>query len=195
MTATTEITTQREPRTAFGFSMARQGAGARSRPARSTTRSEASPTSSRQVYFSTDSIYVKKIEAAGYEYAILSSLRVRHSGDSPEDPPPSDKARFHEREAAIQRRKDHVKRALLRLPGVRAAEISVETGSMTRMRHRCVAAHELSLTKASRGGRMSKTRERAEPSRGSPYRRSAIADYIAFRDASTFRPWRDSSRV
>jgi GT2 family glycosyltransferase len=79
------------------------------------------PTSSRQVYFSTDSIYVKKIEAAGYEYAILSSLRVRHSGDSPEDPPPSNKARFHEREAAIQRRKDRVKRALLRLPGVRAA--------------------------------------------------------------------------
>ena len=79
------------------------------------------PTKSKQLYFSTDSIYVKKVRTAGYDTAILASLRVRHSGDRAEAPPPPMKASFNEREAAIQRRKDHVKRALLLVPGVRAA--------------------------------------------------------------------------
>jgi GT2 family glycosyltransferase len=79
------------------------------------------PITSKLVYFSTDTLYVDKIWNAGYKYAILPSVRVRHSGDAAGAAPPPHKARFHEREAAIQRRKDRVKRVLLRLPGVRAA--------------------------------------------------------------------------
>lgn len=79
------------------------------------------PTTSKRVYFSTDTLYVDQIWNAGYKYAILPSVRVTHSGDNAGAPPPPHKARFHEREAIAQQRKDRVKRVLLRLPGVRAA--------------------------------------------------------------------------
>jgi len=79
------------------------------------------PRRSRRTYFSTDSNYVNKLRKAGYVGAILPSVRVRHSGDPPGPPASPEKARFHRREDEWQRKKDLVKRALLRLPGVRTA--------------------------------------------------------------------------
>ena len=79
------------------------------------------PTKRSSVYFSTDSIYVKRIKKAGYVSAIFPSVRVLHSGDRAGSPTPPNKARYHDREAAIQRRKNYIKRALLLLPGVRRA--------------------------------------------------------------------------
>ena len=79
------------------------------------------PQSSRHVYFSTDSIYVKKVRAAGYETGILGSLRVLHRGDRAGERPAAEKERFHRREAVIQRRRNLIKRALLLIPGVRAS--------------------------------------------------------------------------
>ena len=79
------------------------------------------PTKSKRLYFSTDTIYVKKIRSAGYETAMLPSLRVRHRGDRADAPPPPAKAEFHDRYAASQARKNRVKHVLLLVPGLRAA--------------------------------------------------------------------------
>jgi hypothetical protein len=77
------------------------------------------PAKSRRVYFSTDSIYTKKIRIAGYKHGILADLRVHHSGDRAGEEPPPLKARFHDHRAAVARRKDTVKRLLLLVPGLR----------------------------------------------------------------------------
>jgi GT2 family glycosyltransferase len=79
------------------------------------------PDEHRFVYFCTDAVYVKKIEKAGYRYGILPELRVRHSGDRAGAQPPPLKAEFHDHQALIARRKDTIKRVLLVVPGIRAA--------------------------------------------------------------------------
>jgi GT2 family glycosyltransferase len=78
------------------------------------------PTKSREVYFSTDSIFTKKIRLAGYKHGILAGVSVHHSGDRAGAEPPPLKARFHERRAVVARRKDRVKKLLLLVPGLAA---------------------------------------------------------------------------
>jgi GT2 family glycosyltransferase len=79
------------------------------------------PKRSRQTYFSTDTIYVHKVQKAGYGIAILPSLVVRHEGDRLGAPRSSAKAAFFEREERIDRWKDRVKSVLLTVPGMREA--------------------------------------------------------------------------
>lgn len=78
------------------------------------------PVRSRQTYFSTDTVYVRKLERGGYRRAIVTGVRVRHSGDRQGAAWSPEKAKFHAREARIDEIKSAVRRAALALPGGRA---------------------------------------------------------------------------
>jgi GT2 family glycosyltransferase len=79
------------------------------------------PTHSRFKYFREDEVYVDKVSRAGYRYGILEDLAVRHAGDQLGTPPNPEKALLFARDEARRRRKNAVKRLLLAVPGVRAA--------------------------------------------------------------------------
>jgi GT2 family glycosyltransferase len=79
------------------------------------------PLSRRLTYFSTDTVYVKRLARHHYRHAILPDLRVRHDGDRLNEPPSPAKRRFHERRRRNQRAKDFLKRVLVVIPFVGAA--------------------------------------------------------------------------
>lgn len=79
------------------------------------------PKRSRFKYFREDEVYVEKVTRAGYRYGILQDLVVRHAGDPLGNPPTPEKALLFARDEARRRRKNAVKRLLLAVPGVKAA--------------------------------------------------------------------------
>jgi GT2 family glycosyltransferase len=72
------------------------------------------------IYWHEDAAYVKKIQRIGYHSAMLEDLRVWHAGGPYYSKISPAKLDFHRREGRIRRRKDRVKRILLRLPGFAA---------------------------------------------------------------------------
>ena len=72
------------------------------------------------IYWHEDAAYVKKIQRIGYHSAMLEDLRVWHAGGPYYSKISPAKLAFHRREGRIRRRKDRVKRILLRLPGFAA---------------------------------------------------------------------------
>jgi GT2 family glycosyltransferase len=69
------------------------------------------------IYWHEDAAYVKKIQRIGYHSAMLQDLRVWHAGGPYYSKTSPAKLAYHRREGRIRRRKDRVKRILLRLPG------------------------------------------------------------------------------
>lgn len=72
------------------------------------------------IYWHEDAAYVKKIHRIGYDSAMLEGLRVWHAGGPYYSKMSRAKLAYHHRETRIRRRKDRVKRILLRLPGFAA---------------------------------------------------------------------------
>jgi GT2 family glycosyltransferase len=72
------------------------------------------------IYWHEDAAYVKKIHRIGYHSATLEDLRVWHAGGPYYSKISPAKLAYHRRETRIRRRKDRVKRILLRVPGFAA---------------------------------------------------------------------------
>jgi len=75
----------------------------------------------RRVFWLEDQAYVADIAKLGYEAAFLEDLRVHHTGGSYYAPPSPEKVRYWKAFDRKRRRKQTVKRMLLRLPMIAAA--------------------------------------------------------------------------
>ena len=73
----------------------------------------------KQVFFLEDQAYIQDVKRLGYRAAVLADLRVFHAGGPYYSQQPPEKIEYWARELRLQRRKDAVKRALLRVPLVR----------------------------------------------------------------------------
>jgi GT2 family glycosyltransferase len=72
------------------------------------------------VYWHEDAAYVKKIERIGYRSVVLEDLSVWHAGGPFYSKVSPAKLAYHRHASTLRRRKDRVKRALLRVPGLAA---------------------------------------------------------------------------
>jgi GT2 family glycosyltransferase len=75
--------------------------------------------SKSEVFWLEDAAYIKDIEQLGFRCAVLADLRVHHTGGPYYSSIPREKAEYWRRYWARKRRRTAVKRALVRVPGVR----------------------------------------------------------------------------
>ena len=73
----------------------------------------------KRVFWLEDEAYIRDIERLGFGAAVLADLRVHHTGGPHYTKTPKEKADYWQRRQAVQRRKDAVKRVLLRVPFAR----------------------------------------------------------------------------
>lgn len=73
----------------------------------------------KEIFWLEDEAYIADIERLGFGAAVLADLRVHHTGGPYYSSEPKEKAEFWRRWHAAQARRTAVKRALLRIPGVR----------------------------------------------------------------------------
>jgi GT2 family glycosyltransferase len=77
------------------------------------------PSYPKKSFYLEDAAYIARIEQAGYRKAILADLRVHHTGLRPEDVPP-EKVQYWKSYWRTVRRRNRIKRLLLRIPFVPA---------------------------------------------------------------------------
>jgi GT2 family glycosyltransferase len=77
------------------------------------------PQHKRKAFFLEDAAYIERIERVGYRKAILADLRVHHTGDRYDDAKP-EKLKYWHAHWRAARRRNNVKRALLKIPFVPA---------------------------------------------------------------------------
>jgi GT2 family glycosyltransferase len=68
------------------------------------------------IFWHEDAAYVRQVRKRGYRTAILEELKVWHAGSPHYSKPSRAKVEFHEHNLRRKRRKDPVKRAILRIP-------------------------------------------------------------------------------
>lgn len=73
----------------------------------------------KKSFYLEDAAYIARIEEAGFRKAILADLRVHHTGLRPEDVPP-EKVQYWKSYWRTVRRRNRIKRLLLRIPFVPA---------------------------------------------------------------------------
>jgi GT2 family glycosyltransferase len=73
----------------------------------------------KEVFFLEDAAYIGKLHAIGYTAAILTELRVHHTGGPYYSSIPKEKAEYWRKYWARRRRREAVKRVLVRVPFVR----------------------------------------------------------------------------
>ena len=79
------------------------------------------PTQPDKVFFAADAAFTRAVRAAGRRTAILASLQVHHAGGDFYAEQPPEKLAYLDAIVRRQQRRDRVKRALLSIPGVAAA--------------------------------------------------------------------------
>jgi len=76
--------------------------------------------SKTEVFWLEDARYIGDIHALGYRSAVMADLRVHHTGGPYYSSIPKEKAEYWRKYWARKRRRTAVKRALVKVPGVRA---------------------------------------------------------------------------
>jgi GT2 family glycosyltransferase len=73
----------------------------------------------KEIFWLEDAQYIKDIEQLGYTSAVLADVRVHHTGGPYYSSIPKEKAEYWRKYWAKKRRRTAVKKALVRVPGVR----------------------------------------------------------------------------